>query len=72
MRPIGYARAADVGEAVALLAAEPRGAFLAGDTNLVDHLPLGIATPDLLVDVRRLTSGEITDLPDGGVRIGPQ
>jgi xanthine dehydrogenase YagS FAD-binding subunit len=70
MRPFRYERAADVGEAVALLAAEPQGAFLAGGTNLVDHLRLGIATPDLLVDVRRLTSGEITDLPDGGVRIG--
>jgi xanthine dehydrogenase YagS FAD-binding subunit len=70
MRPFRYERAADVGEAVALLAAEPGGAFLAGGTNLVDHLRLGIATPDLLVDVRRLTSGEITELPDGGVRIG--
>jgi xanthine dehydrogenase YagS FAD-binding subunit len=70
MRPFRYERAADIGEAVALLAAEPRGAFLAGGTNLVDHLRLGIATPDLLVDVRRLTSGEITDLPDGGVRVG--
>jgi xanthine dehydrogenase YagS FAD-binding subunit len=70
MRPFRYERAADVGEAVALLAAEPRGAFLAGGTNLVDHLRLGIATPDLLVDVRRLTSGEITDLPDSGVRVG--
>jgi xanthine dehydrogenase YagS FAD-binding subunit len=70
MRPFRYERAADIGEAVALLAAEPQGAFLAGGTNLVDHLRLGIATPDLLVDVRRLTSGEITDLPDGGVRIG--
>jgi xanthine dehydrogenase YagS FAD-binding subunit len=70
MRPFRYGRAADIGEAVVLLAAEPQGAFLAGGTNLVDHLRLGIATPDLVVDVRRLTSGEITDLPDGGVRIG--
>jgi xanthine dehydrogenase YagS FAD-binding subunit len=71
MRPFRYERAAaDIGEAVALLAAEPQGAFLADGTNLVDHLRLGIATPYLVVDVRRITSGEITDLPDGGVRIG--
>jgi xanthine dehydrogenase YagS FAD-binding subunit len=70
MRPFRYERAADVGEAVALLAAEPRGAFLAGGTNLVDHLRLGIATPDLLVDVRRVTSDQVTELPDGGVRVG--
>jgi xanthine dehydrogenase YagS FAD-binding subunit len=29
-----------------------------------------VATPDVLVDVRRLTSAEITDLPDGGLRVG--
>jgi xanthine dehydrogenase YagS FAD-binding subunit len=46
------------------------GAFLAGGTNLVDHLRLGIAAPDLLVDVRQLTSGRIEELPGGGVRIG--
>ncbi len=31
---------------------------------------LGIANPDLLIDVRRLTSDRIEDLPDGGIRIG--
>jgi xanthine dehydrogenase YagS FAD-binding subunit len=29
-----------------------------------------VATPDVLVDVRELTSREITELPDGGLRIG--
>jgi xanthine dehydrogenase YagS FAD-binding subunit len=52
------------------VAAEPNAVFLAGGTNLVDHLKLGIATPDVVVDVRRLTSGDITDLPDGGLRLG--
>ena len=33
-------------------------------------MKLGVATPDLLVDVRRLTSTEVGDLPDGGLRIG--
>jgi xanthine dehydrogenase YagS FAD-binding subunit len=70
VRPFRYERATDVSTAVATIAAAPNGAFLAAGTNLVDHMRLGIATPDVLVDVRRLTSGRIEDLPDGGVRIG--
>ena len=70
MKPFRYERPATVADAVALLTAEPKAAFLAGGTNLVDHLRLGIATPDLLVDVRQLTSDRIEELPDGGVRIG--
>jgi xanthine dehydrogenase YagS FAD-binding subunit len=70
MREFRYERVADPAGAVALLAAEPEGAFLGGGTNLVDLMKLGVATPDVLVDVRRLTSAEITDLPDGGLRIG--
>jgi len=70
MKPFRYERPATVADAVALLTAEPKAAFLVGGTNLVDHLRLGIATPDLLVDVRQLTSDRIEELPDGGVRIG--
>jgi xanthine dehydrogenase YagS FAD-binding subunit len=33
-------------------------------------MKLGVATPDVLVDVRELTSREVTDLPGGGLRIG--
>jgi xanthine dehydrogenase YagS FAD-binding subunit len=33
-------------------------------------MKLGVATPDVLVDVRELTSREVTELPDGGLRIG--
>jgi xanthine dehydrogenase YagS FAD-binding subunit len=70
MRPFGYERPTEVSDAVALLAAAPNAAFLAGGTNLVDHMRLGIANPELLVDVRRLTSDRIEELPGGGVRIG--
>jgi xanthine dehydrogenase YagS FAD-binding subunit len=70
MRPFRYERAVDVPGAVALLAHEPEGAFLGGGTNLVDLMRLDVARPDLLVDVRRLTSDRIEELPDGGVRIG--
>jgi xanthine dehydrogenase YagS FAD-binding subunit len=70
VKPFAYAHPADVAEAVREVAAEPAAVFLAGGTNLVDHLKLGIATPDVVVDVRRLTSGDLTDLPDGGLRLG--
>jgi xanthine dehydrogenase YagS FAD-binding subunit len=70
MREFRYERPADPAGAVALLADAPSGAFLGGGTNLVDLMKLGVATPDVLVDVRQLTSAEVSDLPDGGLRIG--
>jgi xanthine dehydrogenase YagS FAD-binding subunit len=70
MRPFRYERPSDVPGAVAMLAAAPNGAFLAGGTNLVDHMRLGIAAPDVLIDVRRLTSDRVEELPDGSLRIG--
>jgi xanthine dehydrogenase YagS FAD-binding subunit len=70
VKPFRYDRAGDVSGAVATLARERAGVFLAGGTNLVDLMKLGVMEPDVLVDVRRLTSAEIEDLPDGGLRIG--
>jgi xanthine dehydrogenase YagS FAD-binding subunit len=70
MRPFAYQRAQDVAGAVAMLAQAPNGTFLAGGTNLVDLMKLEVATPDVLVDVRRLTSDRIQELADGGLRIG--
>jgi xanthine dehydrogenase YagS FAD-binding subunit len=70
MKPFSYERAEDTAEAVALLAENPNATFLAGGTNLVDLMKLEVATPEVLVDVRRLTSDRIEELPDGGVRIG--
>jgi xanthine dehydrogenase YagS FAD-binding subunit len=70
MIPFRYQRASDVPGAVAMLAEAPRGAFLAGGTNLVDLMKLGAATPDTLVDVRRLTTDRIEAEPDGGLLVG--
>ncbi len=70
MKPFAYARPGDVAEAVREVAAEPNAVFLGGGTNLVDHLKLGVARPDLVVDVRTLTSREITDTDDGGLLVG--
>jgi xanthine dehydrogenase YagS FAD-binding subunit len=70
MRPFSYRRPEDLPGAVALVAGAPNGAFLAGGTNLVDLIKLEVATPDLLVDVRTLTSDRVEGLPGGGLRIG--
>jgi xanthine dehydrogenase YagS FAD-binding subunit len=70
MRPFVFARPGSVAEAVREVAGDPDAVFLAGGTNLVDHLRLGIATPERVVDVRTLTSREIADTADGGLRIG--
>jgi xanthine dehydrogenase YagS FAD-binding subunit len=70
MRPYAYVRAHDVDNAVSTLAEAPNAAFLAGGTNLVDLMKLGVQTPDVLVDVRRLTSTHVEDLEDGGLRVG--
>src|SRR5258706_3276809 len=70
MNPFRYERASDASSAVALLAGAPNGVFLAGGTNLVDHLKLGVRHPDLLVDVPHLPYDRIELLPNGNVRIG--
>lgn len=70
MKPFEYERAADTGGAIAALAGRPDAAYLAGGTNLVDHMKLGIASPELLVDVSRALDARIEELPGGGLRIG--
>ncbi len=70
MNPFRYERARDASSAVALLAQAPNGVFLAGGTNLVDHLKLGVRQPDLLIDITHLPYDRIEPLPDGGIRIG--
>jgi xanthine dehydrogenase YagS FAD-binding subunit len=60
-----------VDEAIALMDA-PTGPtrLLAGGTNLVDLLKLGVEEPSLLVDVNHLGLDGITDTADGGLLIG--
>lgn len=70
MKPFEYHVATSAADAVATLTAHPGAAYLAGGTNLVDHMKLGVAEPDLLVDVSRLDLTEVTVGDDGGVTIG--
>ncbi len=58
--------------AVALAALERPGATaVGGGTDLVPRIDEGLAAPVHLVDVRRIPGArEVTELPDGGLRIG--
>jgi xanthine dehydrogenase YagS FAD-binding subunit len=70
MMPFRYERAADAQAAIMALTAAPNGVFLGGGTNLVDLMKLGVAQPELLVDITHLPYDRIEPLPDGGVRMG--
>jgi len=70
MRPLTYSRAADIEDALALAAASPGSAFLAGGTNEVDLIRAGISRSEHLVDINDLPLSGIEDLPDGGLHIG--
>ncbi len=70
MNPFRYERTSDASTAIEMLAQVPEAAFLGGGTNLVDLMKLGVAKPDLLVDIAHLPYNRIELLPDGSVRIG--
>lgn len=70
MKPLQYTRPEDPEAAVAVMHSRPDGVYLAGGTNLVDHLKLGVTAPGLLVDISRLPLDGIEPTADGGVRIG--
>ena len=44
--------------------------YIGGGTNLVDLMKGGIARPSQLVDINHLGLDAVTELPDGGLRIG--
>src|SRR5438045_2945267 len=70
MNPFRYERASDASTAIAMLAQAPEGAFLGGGTNLVDLMKLGVAKPELLIDISHLPYDRVELLAAGSVRIG--
>ena len=70
MKPFSYERVASPGEAVEVAAARPGARFIAGGTNLLDLMKLGIEAPDHLIDVNRLGLDTIEPTAAGGLRIG--
>jgi len=66
VKPFGYQAPPSSAAAVALVAGRPGAAFLAGGTNLIDLMKLGVAAPDLLVDVTGLLPDVIEHTAEGG------
>ena len=65
-----YARASDVADAVRQMAAEPGAKLIAGGTNLLDLMKEDVERPTRLIDISRLPLKEVTETPEGGLRIG--
>ncbi|MFC9735395.1 FAD binding domain-containing protein [Streptomyces roseolus] len=70
MKPFEYVRAERTEQALAACARRPHAQYLAGGTNLVDLMKLGVADPPLLVDIGRLPLDTVDETPDGGLAIG--
>lgn len=70
MRPLSYARAADVQGAIATVRDARDGEFLAGGTTEIDLVRQNVLHPRLLVDINDLPLNGIEDLSGGGLRIG--
>jgi xanthine dehydrogenase YagS FAD-binding subunit len=70
MTPFTYIAVTREGEAIESFAAQEGSAFLAGGTNLVDDMKLGVDQPQHLIDINRLPLARIESLPDGRLRIG--
>lgn len=69
MNQFQYTRPAETASAIKTLAKNPSAYFLAGGTNLVDMMKMGIVTTDRLVDINRLPLKHIQTIPTG-IRIG--
>ena len=75
MRPFDYTVATDAADATRAVASDANTRFIAGGTNIVDLMKLEVETPHRLVDINRLAKSDpsleaVTELPNGGVRIG--
>jgi xanthine dehydrogenase YagS FAD-binding subunit len=70
MEPFVYRRATDPQQAIALLAADPQAAFIAGGTELVNWLKEGIAQPRALIDINGLRALATIDAGPAGLRLG--
>ena len=69
MNQFQYAKAYEPLSAIRLLSKDPNASFLAGGTNLVDLIKMGVVNPSKLVDINHLPLAKIEKLP-AGLRIG--
>lgn len=54
MNPFQYTRSSGTSGAIQSLVKEPQAHFLAGGTNLIDLMKMGVVVPERLVDINRL------------------
>src|SRR6267154_3795265 len=64
MQPFAYRRATDEREAIAIAAAQPGAAFVAGGTDFMQLWKAGISAPGLVIDISRLPLDAVTVRPD--------
>jgi xanthine dehydrogenase YagS FAD-binding subunit len=69
MNQFQYIRPAEAAGAIKALAKDANSYFLAGGTNLIDLMKMGVITPTKLVDINQLSLKSIEKI-NGGVRIG--
>ncbi|WP_116105618.1 FAD binding domain-containing protein [Lewinella sp. IMCC34191] len=70
MNDFAYYKATDIDGAVNA-AAGPKNNYIGGGTNLIDLWKYDLAHPEKLVDLNGIDElKEITELPDGGLRLG--
>ena len=69
MNPFQYTRSSAAAGAIQSLVREPQAHLLAGGTNLIDLIKMGIVMPERLVDINRLPLNAVEKTP-GGLRIG--
>ncbi len=70
MKPFTYERATSPAQAAAAAARTRNAKFIAGGTNLLDLMKIGVEEPDHLIDVNGLDLDTVSPTDDGGLRIG--
>ena len=65
-----YVRAEGLDGAARFVAGHAGAKFIGGGTNLVDLMKYNVEKPSALVDLNRLSMRDVSELPDGGLRIG--
>jgi len=70
MNPFQYTRSSAASGAIQSLVKEPRAHLLAGGTNLIDLVKMGVVVPERLVDINPLPLKSVEKTATGGLRIG--
>lgn len=70
MMAFDYLHAGSEAEALQAAADRPGARFIAGGTNLLDLMKLGIERPRHLVDIGGIDLRSVTETNDGGLRVG--